>query len=256
MKPIALITGGTRGIGLGIARCLGAGGYRLALNGVRPEDEVAQVLEELKQEGMEVSYFQGDISKAADRERMLQALKEELGALHVLVNNAGVAPKVRADVLEVTEEDFDYVLDINLKGTFFLTQTVSKWMLEQQEKAAGQEFCIVNITSISAELASVNRAVYCMAKAGLAMFSKVMTMRLAEAGIPVYEVRPGIVATDMTEKVRDVYQKRIEGGLTLSPRMGMPEDIGKAVYMLASGALSYATGQVITVDGGLTLSRL
>lgn len=256
MSQVALITGGTRGIGLGIAQELAINGYDLVLNGVREEEEVKSVLENLRSLGVEVCYTKGNIAIEDDRGRILKKAEERFGKLNVLVNNAGVAPKVRADILEVIPEDFDELMDINLRGTFFLTQSIANWMLKQKQEKQDAAFSIINITSVSAELASVNRAAYCISKAGLAMFSKLMAVRMSGSSIPVYEVRPGIIATDMTEKVKSVYEERIQQGLTLEKRMGLPEDVGKVVAALAKGDMPYATGQVITVDGGLTVERL
>jgi NAD(P)-dependent dehydrogenase (short-subunit alcohol dehydrogenase family) len=256
MKPVALITGGSRGIGRGIAIKLAENGYDLAINGVRKEEEIKTVLEDLTALGAYVHYIQGNISKLSDREKIVNEVKMVFGIVHVLVNNAGVAPRTRADVLEVTEADFDELMDINLRGTFFLTQDISNWMVEIKKAEPKSSLAIVNITSISAVVASVNRAAYCISKAGLSMLSKVMAVRMAEYGIPVYEVRPGVIETDMTEKVKAVYQERIKAGLTLEPRMGLPEDVGRAVAALVRGDIPYATGQVITVDGGLMVERM
>lgn len=256
MKKVALITGGTRGIGLGIAKKLAKEGIDLALNGIRPESDVIEVLEELRKTGVRVAYFPGNIAEKADRKSIVLGVRETFNSLNFLVNNAGVAPRVRADVLEVAEEDFDHLMDINLRGTFFLTQSIANWMAEIRSADLAIPLSIVNITSISARLASTNRIAYCMAKAGLSMMSKVLAVRLAELDIPVFEIQPGIIETDMTEKVKEIYQERIGKGLTLEPRMGSPADIGKLVAALLRGDLPYATGQVITVDGGLTVGRL
>lgn len=256
MSQVALVTGGTRGIGLGIARQLARNGFELILNGIRDQVEVTGVLADLRQNGVKVSYVQGNIALAKDRAGILDHIKKEHGKLNVLVNNAGIAPRVRADILEIEQEDFDHLMDINLRGTFFLTQSIGKWMLRQKQEMRDETFSIINITSVSAELASVNRAAYCISKASLAMFSKLMAVRMSESSIPVYEVRPGIIATDMTEKVKSVYEERIKQGLTLEKRMGLPEDVGRVVAALAKGDMPYATGQVITVDGGLTVGRL
>ncbi len=256
MNKVALVTGGTRGIGLGIARKLAENGFDLALNGVRPESEVSSVLDELRSLGVKVCYAPGNISQTEDRAAILKVVKENFGTITVLVNNAGVAPRTRADILEVTEEDYDHLMEINQRGTFFLTQEIAKWMIELKKKCPESAISIVNITSISAVLASVNRAVYCMSKSGLSMLSQVLAVRMAVFGIPVYEIRPGVIETDMTEKVKGAYQDRIANGLTLEPRMGQPEDVGKVVAALVRGDLPYSTGQVITVDGGLTVPRL
>ena len=256
MKKVALITGGTRGIGLGIARKLAENGFDLAVNGVRPESEVTAVVDELRSLGVKVCYAPGNISHTEDRKAIVKVVKENFGTINVLVNNAGVAPRTRADILEVTEEDYDHLMEINQRGTFFLTQDIAKWMIAMKNESPESPITIVNITSISAVVASVNRAVYCMSKSGLAMLSQVMAVRMAEFGIPVYEIRPGVIETDMTEKVKGAYQDRIANGLTLEPRMGQPEDVGKVVAALVRGDLPYSTGQVITVDGGLTVARL
>jgi 3-oxoacyl-[acyl-carrier protein] reductase len=256
MKKVALITGGTRGIGLGIARKLAQEGIDLALNGVRQESEVKDVLDELRQRRIRVEYFQGNIAEKADRVAILSGVKEQFGTINFLVNNAGVAPRVRADVLEVAEEDFDHLMDINMKGTFFLTQAFANWMAEIRKSDSEIPLSIVSITSVSAVLASTNRAAYCMAKAGLSMMSKVLAVRLAEFNIPVYEIQPGVIETDMTEKVKAIYQDRIEAGLTLIPRMGQPEDIGKVVAALLRGDLPYATGQILRIEGGMMVGRL
>lgn len=256
MRKTALITGGTRGIGLGIAKKLAQEGIDLSLNGVRPESDVQEVLDELRQLGVRVEYFPGNIAEKADRERILNGVKAKFGVLNFLINNAGVAPRVRADVLEVAEEDFDHLMDINMRGTFFLTQAFANWMVDLKKADASSDFSIVTITSVSARLASSNRAAYCMAKAGLSMMSQVFAVKLAEFGVPVFEIQPGVIETDMTEKVKEIYQERIQKGLTLEPRMGKPEDIGKIVASLIRGDLSYATGQIIAVDGGMMVGRL
>lgn len=256
MTKVALITGGTRGIGLGIARKLAENGFDLVLNGVRPESEVKAVLDELRNYGGKICYAPGNISLTDDRKAILKTVKENFGRINVLVNNAGVAPRTRADILEVTEEDYDHLMEINQRGTFFLTQDIAKWMIELKTKSPESAIYIVNITSISAVVASVNRAVYCMSKSGLSMLSQILAVRMAEFGIPVYEIRPGVIETDMTEKVKGAYQDRIAKGLTLEPRMGQPEDVGKVVLALVRDDLPYSTGQVITVDGGLTVARL
>lgn len=256
MHPVALITGGTRGIGLGIARCLAQEGYALALNGVRPPDVVADVLQELRALAVPVEYFQADISQSEQRRQLVQSVRERFGRLNVLVNNAGVAPQVRADILEASEESFERLIRTNLQAPYFLTQAIARWMIEQKRQDTDFRACIVFITSISATVASVNRGDYCISKAGLAMAAQLWAVRLAEFDIPVYEVRPGIIRTDMTAPVQERYDRLIAEGLTLQPRWGTPEDVGKAVAMLARGDLPYSTGAVIMVDGGLTVDRL
>jgi 3-oxoacyl-[acyl-carrier protein] reductase len=259
MKRVALITGGSRGIGLGIVRCLAAEGYDLVICGVRAEEKVQEILGELRAIGTadaDVLYCQADVADREARTRMLAAIKTRFGRLHVLVNNAGVAPKVRADILEASEESYDRVMNINLKGPYFLTQAVANWMIEQRQGDPDYEGCIVNVSSISATVASPSRGEYCISKAGVSMATQLWAVRLGEYGIPVYEVRPGVTMTDMTKVVKEKYDKLIAEGLTVQPRWSYPEDVGKAVAMLARGDLAYSTGQVIMVDGGLTLARL
>jgi 3-oxoacyl-[acyl-carrier protein] reductase len=256
MKRVALVTGGARGIGYGISEALAREGFDLALCGQRDGAEVREPVEQLRSLGAEVLYVQADISDPGARDRLVEAVRERFGGLHVLVNNAGVAPRERRDMLEMSRESFDWVLDVNLRGPFFLTQAVANWMVEQSRDGDGFAGCIVYVTSISATVASTNRAEYCISKAGLSMASQAWSVRLAEFGIPVYEVRPGIIRTDMTSGVQGKYDQLIEGGLTLQPRWGLPADVGRAVAVLARGELGYSTGQVIMVDGGLTVDRL
>ncbi|RPE08609.1 3-ketoacyl-ACP reductase [Chitinophaga lutea] len=256
MKKVALITGGSRGIGLGIAEMLAQRGFRLAINGVREPAEVMDTIAMLQRYGTDVIYCQADVSDARQRERMLEQVQAHYGALHVLVNNAGVAPKERKDVLEMPEESYDRVMGMNLKGPFFLAQAVANWMLRQQQAAPDFSGCIINVSSISATVASVNRGEYCISKAGLSMVTQLLAVRLGAYGIPVYEVRPGIIATDMTTGVKEKYDQLISQGLLVQARWGTPEDVGKAVALLAAGELAYSTGQVIMVDGGFSIPRL
>ena len=256
MKPVALVTGGSRGIGFGIAKKLAEAGYDLGINGVRPESDAQANLEELKSLGSKVVYLQGNIAEKTDRKSIIEGLKAHFGKIDVLVNNAGVAPRVRCDVLEVTEEDYDHLMNINEKGTFFLTQEIAKWMLDLKAANPAAQISIINITSVSAELASPKRAAYCMSKASLSMLSKTMAVRMAPHGIAVYEIRPGFVDTDMIEKVRETYLTLVQEGATLEPRIGKPEDIGQVVATLVKGDLPYASGQIINVDGGLTIARM
>lgn len=256
MKKVAFVTGGSRGIGLGIAEHLAKKGFDLAINGVRDETSVEEALAHLRSLGAQVIYCQGDIASSEARAAMLAKIKYDFGRLNVLVNNAGVAPKVRADILDATEESFDYVVNTNLKGTYFLTQAAANWMIQQKSKTPDFEGCIITVSSISATVASVNRGEYCVAKAGLSMTTQLFAARLGEFGIPVYEVRPGVIKTDMTAGVTDKYDKLIADGLTVQPRWGYPDDIGRAVAAIAEGAFPYSTGQVFMIDGGLTLARL
>jgi 3-oxoacyl-[acyl-carrier protein] reductase len=256
VKKVALVTGGTRGIGLGISRQLARDGFDLAVNGRRSAADVAEAFAELEQLGAAVLYCQADVADAADRARMVEEIRQRFGRLDVLVNNAGVAPDVRADLLDATEESFDRLLAINLRGPYFLTQLVARWMIEQRRQDPGFAGVVVNVSSISATVASVNRGDYCLSKAGVAMATRLWAARLAEFGIAVYEVRPGVIRTDMTSGVTEKYDKLIADGLTLEPRWGTPEDVGRAVGVLARGDLAYATGNVLHIDGGLTLPRL
>lgn len=258
MQPVALVTGGSRGIGLGITKKLCANGFDVAFNGVRPEEDkgVQETFDELYSTGADVIYCQGDISSADDRESIIEEIRDHFGRLNVLVNNAGVAPKVRQDPLNATEESYDRVMGINLKGPYFLTQAAARWMVKQQGEDENFQGTIVTVSSISATVVSPKRGEYCISKAGLAMYSKIWAARLAEHKIPVYEVRPGIIKTDMTAGVQEKYNRLIEEGLTIQKRWGYPEDVGKAVLSLVQGDFPYSTGQVIMVDGGLTMQRL
>jgi len=255
MKEVALITGGSRGIGLGIAQALANAGFDLAINGVRPEGDVAPTLEGLRKLGAGVAYCQGNIGDADDRMRILEASLERFERIDVLVNNAGVAPFVRKDLLEVDVDNFDRLLDINLKGTFFLTQAVARHMVETAAER-NRQGRIITITSVSATHASINRGEYCISKAGLAMMTKLFAARLAAEGIGVFEVRPGIIHSDMTTGVQQKYDQLIANGLTLEPRWGEASDVGNAVALLAAGRLTYATGQVLDIGGGMTVERL
>ena len=255
-RRIALVTGGGRGIGLGIARCLAQEGCDLAICGVREESAVAPAIRELEACGARVLYVQADVSQKEARRRLVQAVREHYGRLDVLVNNAGIAPRVRADLLEASEESFEEVMRVNLQGPYFLIQAVANWLIEQKKSMPSLAACIVNVTSISATVASTNRGEYCLSKAALSMATRLWATRLAEFDIPVYEVRPGIIRTDMTAGVQARYDHLIEQGLLLQARWGLPEDVGKAVAMLVRGDLPYSTGQVIVVDGGLTVARL
>ena len=237
MKKVALVTGVSGGIGLAVAKRFLQEGYAVYGMSRRP---VAPVEHE------NFTYVSGDIASARDRQRLIAAADR----IDVLVNVAGVAPKVRADILEMTEESYDYVMDINLKGTFFLTQLAANKM-----KSNGSGY-ICNISSLSAYTSSVNRGEYCISKAGLSMVTKLFAHRLAEYGIAVNEVRPGIIATDMTAGVKEKYDALIAGGLLPIARWGQPEDIANAVWTLCGGALSYVTGQSVDVDGGFHMRRL
>ena len=256
MKRVALITGGSRGIGFGIAEQLAQNGFDLAINGVRSEDDAKDAIKKLKQFGGEVIYCRGNISSSTDRENIIGRVKNYYDRLHVLVNNAGVAPKERRDILDATEESFDDVVSTNLKGTYFLTQKAANWMIDQKNNDNEFMGCIVSISSISATVVSVNRGEYCISKAGLGMVTQLFATRLGEFDIPVFEIRPGIIETDMTSGVKEKYDKLIGEGLCVQKRWGLPVDVGKVVASLVKGDFAYSTGQVIMVDGGLTIPRL
>lgn len=240
----AIITGGIGGIGYAISTALSKSGFKTVIFDVADEEKAVEKTAQLN----ECVYVCGDLSKAEDRERLVC----RAGNIDLLVNCAGVAPRVRADILEVTEEDFDFVTNINIKGTFFLTQLAAKNMIEN--KTCGR---IVNISSMSAYTSSVNRPQYCISKAGVSMITKLYADKLAEYGIGVYEIRPGIIKTDMTKTVEGKYDRLInDEGILPIKRWGYPEDIAKAVDAIALGALPYSTGEVINVDGGFHLRRL
>ena len=241
MSKVALITGGSRGIGRGVADLLHEKGYRVAITSRKPADDEAQA---------KFLCICADNSSAEDRERAVQTVLEKFGRIDLLVNNAGIAPRVRADLLEMGEESMNELLQVNLVGPFFLTQRVANEMIKQ---GSGM---IINVTSMSSYVVSTNRGEYCISKAGLSMATQLYAARLAEYGIPVYEIRPGIIRTDMTSKVTAKYDALIEGGITPIKRWGEPEDIAKAVYMLSQELLPFSTGEVINVDGGFHLQRL
>lgn len=255
-RKTAIITGGSRGIGLGIARELAREGFNLVINGRRPAGDVAEAIGELESLGAQVHYVAADIGSAADRQKLVDETVARFGGIDALVNNAGVAPDVRADILEAGEKSFERLLRINTQGPYFLTQAVARQMKQQHEAEPSWRGSIVFVTSMSVTVASVNRGDYCISKAGLAMAVKLWATRLAKYNVGVYEVRPGVIKTDMTAGVADKYDKLFKAGVAVEKRWGLPEDVGRAVAPLAAGKLSYATGSVINVDGGLTIPRL
>ena len=251
--PTAIVTGASRGIGRAIAEALGGAGFGVVINYNANADAAKEAANAVEAAGGRASIVQANVGELGDHDKLIDAA-EALGPISLLVNNAGVGPKVRADLLETTDESWDYVVDTNLKGPFFLTQAVAKRMI-----AAGGDRPrhIVNIGSISAYTASINRGEYCVAKAGMAMMTLLFADRLAQEGINVYEIRPGIIATDMTSGVQAKYDKLIlEDGLTPIRRWGKPEDVGQAVLAIARGHLPFSTGEVINVDGGFHMHRL
>jgi 3-oxoacyl-[acyl-carrier protein] reductase len=267
MNPAALITGGSRGIGSGIAVALARAGWDVMIN-YRSNEEAARFTAkacEDRPDDREVSrgiqtrarICQGDISIASDRERLVKAMREKFGRIDLLVNNAGVAPIERVDILDAREESFHRLININTKGPYFLTQATARWMLDQiKDHPEWDRPQIVTISSISAYTASVSRGDYCVSKAGLSMMTKLFAARLAEFGINVFEIRPGIIATDMTAGVKEKYDALIAKGLSPIARWGTPEDIAKAVVAIATRAFPFSTGEVINVDGGFHLRIL
>jgi 3-oxoacyl-[acyl-carrier protein] reductase len=255
-RPVVLITGGTRGIGLGIARAMASRGWDLALGGRRPAREVEPVVKDLGETGADVLYVASDVASAGARAVLVDAVSAHFGRLNALVNNAGRAPKVRADLLEATEASFEEVLRTNLQGPYFLTQLVAPLLVDRRRAAPSEPSAIVFVTSVSATMVSPNRGEYCVSKAGLAMAASLFAVRLAADGVPVFEVRPGVIATDMTAGVKDVYDRRIADGLIPAGRWGTPDDVGRLVAALVNGDVPYATGSVIHVDGALAIPRL
>lgn len=253
MSRVALVTGASRGIGRGIAEALARAGHDVVVNYASNAEAAAKVVAEIEQAGQRGIAVQADISVTADRQRLVDAAYDHFGHLDLLVNNAGVAPTVRADILDATEESFDRMIRVNLRGPYFLTQLVARRMIEQRSETPPK---IVTISSISAYTASVNRGDYCLAKAGLAMMTALFATRLAEHGINVYEIRPGVIETDMTGPVRERYDQLISNGLTPIRRWGQPDDVARAVVAIATDLLPFSTGQVIDVDGGFHLRAL
>lgn len=258
-RPVSIVTGAGRGIGRGIAIELAKLGHAVVINYAGNAAAAEECLQLVRSAGGEGLTIQADVALSEDRSRLVQETLAAFGRIDLLVNNAGVAPNVRADILEAGEESFDRLININLKGPYFLTQLVARQMIEQVKSGKASSFGfprIVTITSVSAYTASVNRGDYCVAKAGLAMMTSLFAARLAEFGINVYEVRPGVIATDMTEGVKEKYDKLIEQGAWPIRRWGLPEDIGRAVAAIARNDFPFSTGEVINVDGGFHLRTL
>lgn len=255
MKKTAIVTGGSRGIGFACARQLGRDGYSVVVMDLNREEDYRESLMLLEEDNTEYMYIQGDISRRDDRERAVAGCVEKFGGVHVLVNNAGVAPKVRADLLDMSEESFDRVIGINTKGSLFFTQAVAKQML-RQEVYGKKRGTIINISSCSAEVSSVSRGEYCVSKAGVSMLTKLFADRLAPEDILVHEVRPGVIATDMTSSVQEKYQRMFDNGVFPIARWGRPEDVAMAVSAFAGDNFLYTTGNYIDVDGGFHIQRL
>ncbi len=253
-RAVAIVTGASRGIGRAIAIELATLGYDLVIN--RVQQEPPQTLKEVEDLGAACEFVQADIACAEDRSRLTASTKNRFGRCDLLVNNTGVAPLERMDILDVTEESFDRVMGINLKGPYFLTQLVANWMVEQRKQYPDRPFRIVNIGSVSAYASTPARGEYCISKAGLSMMTKLYAHRLAEHNIGVFEICPGVIATDMTSPVKAKYDKLIAEGLAPTRRWGQPEDVAKAVGVIAEGRLDFSTGNVINVDGGFHLKRL
>ncbi len=253
---VALVTGGSRGIGRGICLALGALGWRVVVNYAGNKTAADECVELVRKAGGDALAVQGDISISADRQRLVDETYAWADRLDLLVNNAGIASVVRADILEQQEDHFDRLINVNLKGPFFLTQLAAKRMATQSPDDNGTRGQIVIVSSISAYTASTNRGDYCIAKAGLGMVTQLFAARTAEQGIRVYEVRPGVIATDMTGPVKAKYDELIANGLTPIKRWGQPADIGRAIAAIARGDLPFSTGEVLNVDGGFHMRTL
>lgn len=244
---VAIVTGGSRGIGKAIVEELLKNNYSVIVTARNESDDIKNL--RVSYEG-KVFFVPCDISADEDRKKLFVFAQEAFGKIDLLVNNAGVAPRERKDILEITPEDFDFLTDINLKGTFFVTQELTPLLIKNGKSR------IVNISSVSAYTASVNRGEYCISKAGISMITKLFAARLAEYGVSVIEIRPGIIETDMTSKVKEKYEKLIAEGITPINRMGQPEDVAKCVASVAQGNFDFCTGTVIDCDGGFNVRRL
>jgi 3-oxoacyl-[acyl-carrier protein] reductase len=255
-ERVALITGAGRGIGRGIATGLAARGWRVMINYHRNAAAASETVRLVEKAGGRGMVVQANVAAAADRSRLVEETLKRFERVDVLVNNAGIAPRQRVDILETSEASYDELMAVNLKGPFFLTQRVAKSMIELLKKGLIDQPVIINIGSLSAYTSSTSRGEYCLSKAGVAMMTALFADRLAEFGINVYEVRPGIIETDMTRVVKEKYDHLIASGLTPIRRWGQPDDVARAVVALAEGALPFSTGEVINVDGGFHLRRL
>lgn len=254
-RVAALVTGAGRGIGKAIAVRLALEGMNVAVNDVTPEDSAREAVALCREAGVESEYFAADIADSRARAELVLSIKSRFERLDVLVNNAGVAPRERRDLLQATEESFDRVISVNLKGPYFLTQLVSRWMVEQKREHPNRDYAIVSISSISAVASSPERGEYCVSKAGISMMTRLYAHRLAREGIRVFEVQPGIIYTDMTVPVKEKYDLLLEQGTVPIARWGQPEDVADAVAMLVGSHYRYSTGEVVHVDGGLHLPR-
>ncbi len=255
-SPVALVTGASRGIGRAIAVELASAGYDIVVNFVSRPEAAEETAALIADEGRETMLAQADISSTEDRASMIEETRSRFGRIDVLVNNAALAPRERVDLLESSEEHYDRTLDVNLKGPFFLTQSIARWMVEERLADPDRKLYIVNISSLSEYTSSVLRGDYCLAKAGLGMLTSLFADRLGEHNIPVNEIRPGIIATDMTAGAKEKYDKLFADGLTPFRRWGQPEDVARAVRALVGGDFDFATGSAIDLDGGFHLHRL
>jgi 3-oxoacyl-[acyl-carrier protein] reductase len=253
-RPVAIVTGGRRGIGRAVAHCLAEDGFDLAITD-REDAETEGVLEALRAHGGKVIFVQSDVADLAGHAAAVETILDALGGIDCLVNNAGIASPARADMLDLLPENFDRVIGVNLRGPLFFTLAVARWMLANPP-AEGRFRSIVNVSSVSASLASPERTDYCISKAGVAMATRLFALRLADAGIGVFEVRPGIIRTNMTSGVSARYERLIDGGLVPMRRWGEGQDVGRVVAALAGGAFAFATGSVLQADGGLSIHRL
>ncbi len=255
MGKVAVVTGGSRGIGRAIAIKLGQNGFDVGIVATRGEENYPETVKIFRESGISVQWFCGDIGSSGDRQRIIQEIVASFGRIDLLVNNAGVAPKIRGDLLTMTEESFDYVVGTNAKGTMFMCQQVANQMLKQ-ERSGRKRGTIINISSCSSQVVSINRGEYCISKAGVSMITKLFAARLASEGILVFEVRPGVIATDMTDGVQEKYNRLIDSGAFPIARWGYPEDVANAVNLFAQDEILYSTGSVIDVDGGFHLRQL
>lgn len=255
-KKVAVVTGGRRGIGLGISLELGKEGYYVIMAAY--SERAPEALELLKTHGIEGEYRCCDVSDSVSRKNLIEGVVQTHGRLDVLVNNAGVAPRIRRDILETTENSYDHVVNTNTRATFFMCQSAAREMIRLKQEGGWKDYRprIVNISSVSAYTSSTSRGEYCISKAGISMVTELFADRLAEYGIPVFEVRPGIIETDMTAGVHEKYEKLIEDGLTPIKRFGTPQDVADCVSAAVSGKLDFATGQVLNADGGFHIRRL
>jgi 3-oxoacyl-[acyl-carrier protein] reductase len=255
-RKVALITGSGRGIGRGIAVALAKSGWLIVINDIGDREPPSLTLKNVRVAGSDGIILLADITSESDRQRLVDLTLQQYGRIDLLVNNAGIAPRQRADILQTSEQSMQEVLAVNLVGPFFLTQRVARAMIELVEAKQIEHPMIINIASISSNTSSTNRPEYCISKAGVSMTTLLFADRLAEAGINVYEIRPGIIETPMTAGVKDKYDQLISNGLTPIRRWGQPDDIGKAVLAIASGLFPFSTGEVFNVDGGFHISRL